>query len=80
LYSSGLSTAMVYLMKWATSLILFTRFATRVIVAKIKSLAVQIFQSRTWGKDVIIARTLKMSTTQIILESQNSQAFEPCSL
>jgi hypothetical protein len=36
---------------------LFTHPATRVIVAKIKSPAVQTFQSRIWGKDVPIART-----------------------
>jgi hypothetical protein len=50
LYSSGLSIAMVCSMKWVTILMLFTHLATRVIVAKVRSLAVLTFQSRTWGK------------------------------
>lgn len=57
--SSGLNITMVYLMKLVTSRIQFIQSATRMIVARNKSLAAQIFQSRIWGKDNPITGTLE---------------------
>jgi hypothetical protein len=57
---------MVCLMNSATSPILFTRLATRVIVVRVRSRAAQTFQSRTWGKDGSVASKYKTSITIIL--------------
>jgi hypothetical protein len=55
-------------MRWVIFLILFIQHATRVIVARTKSLDAQTFHSRTWGKHdpVMKAYTNKHFTSHFV--------------